>query len=346
MIITGQQTTRRTHRRSTWRSVLVPPPSLSTQEELDEFRNAYHTVTIEERRKIRRHNVVLSAMPEAYDREKGPDAIVPGRNGSGVLIRYKKKFGILTAGHTAEATGARNRHDGRHGHILLVLPTDREDHATQAIRQPVFQSDVVLENMHPLRVIGPDIAFITLHSDDARKIEEETTSSAVFYQWGQRGEENTPEPTRTGDEHAWHMATGSAEVLTNSTLENRSVAGLDEGLEWPVEWTNGDDSWQYGDYGLRRPGQPATFHWEEPFNEHVRARAEMGLGHDERGGISGCGVWRFKMTRSPSYQGRGYELRGVVFAVTDCDEDGAYGVRCHGPPSITRLLLRGEGVTP
>ena len=226
--------------------------------------------------------------------------------GSGTLVHYKERYGILTASHVVEEIN-------RHPEIVLVrFPLFGTK--TQNLRMKTAGLKCLRLGELPFTERGPDLAFLELPGDTLDQLKANNT----FLNLENRG---LSDPLRKRYFHFFVVG-----VIAERTVLVETGNPQFAKFEASIEPGNCSQLWNSDerDYCDFEPGG------NDPDYKFPRSYE----------GVSGGGLWRVFCSESKGVIDEidSFDLLGVAFYQSEASESGKRTLRCHGPQSLRALF--------
>ena len=228
--------------------------------------------------------------------------------GSGTLVHYKERYGILTASHVVEAI------DKLHEIGIVRFPLFGTK--TQNLRMNTAGLKRLRLGEIPFTERGPDFAFLELPGDTLEQLKANNT----FLNLENRGLSGSPFKGYFHDLVVGVIAerTGRVETGNPQLAFAKFEASIEPGT-CSQFWNS--DKLDYCDF---KPGG------NDPDYKFPSSYA----------GVSGGGLWRVFCSESKGVIDEidSFDLLGVAFYQSEASESGKRTLRCHGPQSLRALF--------
>ncbi len=314
-------------------------------------------------RKLRAQTVLISKWTDGEEVRSLED-MLKIQVGTGVLVRNGDDPGILTAGHVAGhlVEEQRQGEEAQGEEVKMTIAKERKlAEMTIAQRRKLatfgsqgylpisLQGEIMplsegLDASHDdpmdVQLKGPDIAWMRITEEDARKLERH---GGIFHNWRQSEETRTEEMRKQGRQQASLWACGRVHEKSKKLLaEERkklTLCAMERQVFREGPALESEDGWDRFDYTLELYGRPKT--GQSDWGEAAQDPAVEKILHEDPtswGGMSGGGIWEV-------YKRQGDDLSrcslvGVVYAEHPPNFNKPEKLRAHGIGSINRVLGR------
>ena len=272
--------------------------------------------------------------------------------GAGTLVRNGDAFGILTAGHVARKLICGDDEVLMTiGQSLNPMKSGRQPSRFMGLRGWIgrVEGDQKTHgnssDSKEAQLVEPDLAWIRISEDDARKLGPEGFAGGIFHDWKKSERTRPKEIDEQAHEKYGLWICGWTRETSEKLLEiggpGICVAARQVFREGPA--LAPEDGWDRFDYTMRldeRPEEGYSDWGDAGRNRDVRERLDADP--SRWGGISGSGIWHAHRQEKQDDTPLQCSLVGVVYAEHPPPADGlpATKLRAHGIGSINRVLGR------
>ena len=316
-------------------------------------------------RKLRAQTVLISRGTDGEEVRSLED-MLDDQVGTGVLVRNGDDPGILTAGHVAGdlVEEQRQGEEAQGEEVKMTIAKERKlakmtivqrrklaTFGSQGYLPIPLQGEIMPlseglgtshEDPMDVQLKGPDIAWMRIAEEDARKLERH---GGIFHNWRQSEETRAEEMRKQGRQQAGLWACGrvheKSEKLRVVEREKLTLCAMARQVFREGPALEPEDGWDRFDYTLELYGRPKTE--QSDWGKAAQDPAVEKILHEDPvswGGMSGGGIWVVgKKQGDDLFQ---CSLAGVIYAQYPPNSNKPeLKLRAHGIGSINRVLGRG-----
>ena len=300
------------------------------------------------RQKLNAQTVIIGKLADGKGRD--PQKLHENLLGSGTLVRNGDAFGILTAGHVARKL---IRGDDEVlmtvGQSLNPMKSGRQPSRFMGLRGWIgrVEGDQKIHGnssaSKEAQLAEPDLAWIRISGDDARKLGPEGFAGGIFHDW-KKSERTRPKEIGEQDREKYGLwICGWTRETSEKLLE---IGGLGICVAARQVFREGpalapEDGWDRFDYTMRLDERPREGYsdWGDAGRDRD-VRERLDADPSRWGGISGSGIWHAHCQEKRDDMRFQCSLVGVVYAEHPPPADGlpVQKLRGHGIGSINRIL--------